>query len=248
MHPIETIPAAKERRPPFPWRELLIYLVGGFGLFLIASIGAGFLVETGSVWAIVLLAACNLLFIGGSAYYLGVRRGKTSWVEIGFWPVKWQWRWLFIAIAISIGLMPLRGLLGLIVSLLLEGNLDNLQARGDILLGGFELSWLGFALSFLSVAIFVPVSEELYFRGLLHRLFQPYFKFWPRVLLSSTLFALAHFDSLGVAASSFVMGVVIAIAYEKTRSLWLPIAIHMTTNGIAMVILYVVTLLADVLI
>ncbi|MCJ7623777.1 MAG: CPBP family intramembrane metalloprotease, partial [Anaerolineaceae bacterium] len=208
----------------------------------------GTLVETGSVWTIVLLAACNLLFIGGSVYYLGVLRGKTSWEEIGFWPLKWQWRWLLIAIALSIGIMPLRGLLGLIVSLLLEGGLDSLQARGDLFLGGFELSWLGFALSFISVAIFVPISEELYFRGLLHRLFQPHFKFWPRVLLSSTLFALGHFDSLGVAASSFVMGVVIAIAYEKSRSLWLPIAIHMTTNGIAMVLLYILTLLEDLLI
>lgn len=246
MDQIETTPSTEEHPPSFPWRELLIYLAGGFGLFLFASLGVGTMVKTGSVWAIVALTACNMLFIGGSAYYLGVRRGKTSWDEIGFWPVKWQWRWLLIAIALSVGLMPLRGLIGLIVSLLLEGGLDSLQARSDILLGGFELSWPSFALNFLSVAIFVPISEELYFRGLLHRLFQPYFKLWLRVLLSSTLFALAHFDSLGVAASSFVMGVVIAVAYEKTRSLWLPIAIHMTTNGIAMVMLYVVTLLADV--
>ena len=245
MNQFETNPNSEIKSVSFPWLELLMYLAGGFGSFSLASLGVGFLVEPGNVWTIVVLSLCNLLFIGGSACYLGVLRGKTSWKEIGFWPANWKWEWLLTASALSIGLMPLRGIIGLAATLLLDGSLESLQARSEILLGGVELSWTGFALSFLSVAIIVPISEELYFRGLLHRLFQPHLKFWPRVLLSSTLFALAHFDSIGVVVSSFVIGIVIAVAYEKSKSLWLPIAIHMTTNGIAIVLLFIAVLLSE---
>jgi membrane protease YdiL (CAAX protease family) len=74
---------------------------------------------------------------------------------------------------------------------------------------------------------------------LIHNWFAEHFRFWPRVLLSSAIFGLGHFDSIGVVISSFVMGVVIAIAYERTQTLWLPIAIHAVTNSAAIVLLFV---------
>ena len=242
------LPIASPAASRFPWGELLLYLLGGFGLFSLASVGVAFLSPHLGQTAIVLVALTNLVFIGGSAWYLGVLRHKTSWDAMGFVPVRWRWSWLFIAIGLSLALMPLRGLAGLIASYLIEGGLDSLQARADLMMGSsMEFSWLGFALTFVSVGIIAPLSEELYFRGLLHRLFQPHLKFWLRVLLSSSLFALAHFDSVGVVVSSFVMGVIIALAYERSKSLWLPIAIHMATNSIAVLLLYLMLLLHNIL-
>jgi len=223
----------------FPWGEFLLYLLGGFGVYSLVSIGVGALVPFLGQWSIALVVLSSVAFIGGSAWYLGVRRGKTSWAEMGFLPLKWRRGWLLLAIGLSIGLMPVRGLVGLLASYLVEGGIDSLQARADLLMGGaMEFSWLGFALTFIFVGVIAPVSEELYFRGLLHRFLQPHLRFWPRVLVSSTLFSLAHFDSIGVVVSSFIMAVVIAIAYERSKSLWLPIAIHITTNSIAVGILY----------
>ena len=234
--PVASPPDIPQR---LPWGELLLYLVGGFGVFSLASIGVGYLIPFLGQWSIVLVVLSNVAFIGGSAWYLGVLRKKTSWDAMGFLPVKWNWGWLFVAIGLSVTLMPVRGLVGLLVSYLVEGGIDSLQTRADLIMGGaMEFSWLGFSLTFLFVGIIAPISEELYFRGLLHRFFQPYLKFWPRVLVSSMLFSLAHFDSIGVVVSSFLMAVVIAIAYERTKSLWLPIAIHITTNSIAVIILY----------
>ena len=240
--------ASETPRQRFPWGELLLYLVGGFGVFTLGSIGVSYLAPHVGHWSILLVALNNLLFIGGSAWYLGVLRGKTSWQEMGFWPVRWRWTWLLVAIGLSIALMPLRGAIGVLVNYLFEGGLQSLQNRADLLLGeGMQFSWLGFALTFIGVGIIAPLSEELYFRGLLHRLFQPYMGLWPRVLLSSLLFSLGHFDSIGVMFSSYIMGVAIALAYERTKSLWLPIAIHMSTNSIAVVLLYASMLLQDVL-
>lgn len=224
---------------PFPWSELLLYIVGGLGVFTLASAGVGALGLDFGQWPILLIVFCNTAFLGGSAWYLGVLRKVTTWDEIGIFPIRWNWKWLWIALGISLALMPLRGLVGLLVSYLVEGGLQSLQNRADLLFGaGASFNWLDFGVRLVGVGIIVPISEELYFRGMLHRLFRPSLKFWPRVLLSSAIFALAHFDSAGVMVSSFIMAVVIAIAYERSNSLWLPIAIHATTNSIAVLLIY----------
>jgi membrane protease YdiL (CAAX protease family) len=59
-------------------------------------------------------------------------------------------------------------------------------------------------------------------------------------LLSSALFALGHFDSAGVVASSFFLGLVCAVALERGRSLWLPVAIHALNNSLAVMLLYLI--------
>lgn len=221
-------------------------MAGGFGVFTIASAAVGFWGPTAGLWPVILVVLCNLLFIGGSAWYLGVLRKATTWEEIGIFPIRWRWRWLGIALALSLVLMPLRGLIGLLVSMLVEGGMQSLQNRADLLMGtGTSFSTLEIIVRLVGVGLLVPISEELYFRGMLHRLFIPFLKFWPRVLLSSTLFALAHFDSPGVVVSSFIMAVVIAVAYEKSKSLWMPIAIHATTNTIAVLLLFAATALQN---
>lgn len=226
-----------QTRPTTGW-DLLFYLLGGFGLFLLLSIAAGLLLRTISIWLTLTAYALNVFCLGGSVYLLGIVRNKLSWLEMGFWPVVWRWRWLLLAVGLSIAFIPLRVALGLAVQFLLEGNLDSLQGRTDVLTAGGQFSLLGFLITLIGAGILVPIAEELYFRGLLHRWFEPRLPFWPRVLISSLFFGLAHFDSVGVVASSYVMGVVNAVAYEKSKSLWLPILIHMSTNSIAVLLLY----------
>ncbi|MBN1935072.1 MAG: CPBP family intramembrane metalloprotease [Anaerolineae bacterium] len=225
-------------RPRSNWLDLLIYLFGGFGLFVLVSLGVGLLVQKTTIWVTALALVLNIVFIGGGVWVWGVLRRKTSWREMGFWPVNWQRKWLPVALGVSVAFIPLRALLGVLVQLLLEGNLDSLQGRTDVLTAGGQFSLLGFLITLIGAGILVPIAEELYFRGLLHRWFEPRLPFWPRVLISSLFFGLAHFDSVGVVASSYVMGVVNAVAYEKSKSLWLPILIHMSTNSIAVLLLY----------
>lgn len=225
-------------RPRSNWIDLLIYLFGGFGLFLLVSLGVGWLVREVTLWVTALALLLNIVFIGGGVWVWGVLRGKTSWREMGFWPVHWQWKWLAWAAVLSVVFMPLRALLGLAVQALLEGGLEGLENRANILTTGGQFSLLGFLITLIGAGILVPIAEELYFRGLIHGWFQPRLPFWPRVLLSSVFFGLAHFDSVAVVASSYVMGVVNAVAYEKSKSLWLPILIHMSTNSIGVILIY----------
>jgi membrane protease YdiL (CAAX protease family) len=225
---------------PQGWLDLILYLLIGFGSFILLSGLVGFLLQELSLGASFLLFLANFVCLGGTTYLLGIRRGKISWAGLGLRPFRWRWRWLAMGVGLAILLLPGRAVLGLLVQMLVEGNLDSLQARSDLIMGGaLEFSWIGFFSTLVGAGILVPISEELYFRGLLHTWFWGKTdRVWLRVLASGTIFALAHADSLSVVAASFVIGLVNAYAYERTRSLFIPIIIHMTTNSAAVLLLY----------
>ena len=224
------------------WRELALYLVVGFGLYILASIPLIFLVGGDfseiSIGVTAAIGILNAVCLIGTVYLTGVRRGKISWAGLGFVPPSIKVEWILVAILVSLVLIPLRAVLGAAAEWMVSGNLDSLQVRGDVLFAGAEPSLGNFLVSLFIIAILVPVSEELYFRGLLYRWFQLRFRLWPAVLLSSLLFGLAHYDSLAVVISSFVLGVVNALAMQRTKSIWVPIVMHAVTNGTAVVIMY----------
>jgi membrane protease YdiL (CAAX protease family) len=170
-------------------------------------------------------------------WVLGVGRGRFTWAEIGFWPARWQPWYLAAALGLMVAFTPLRALLALAVQWLLEGSLDSLQSRSDLLGTGLD-SPVAFGLTLLFAGLLVPISEELYFRGLLLRWFQPRLGRWPRIVLTAVLFGLAHFDSVGVMVSTFLLGLFCADAYERTRSIWFAIAIHAVNNSVAVFLLY----------
>jgi len=78
-------------------------------------------------------------------------------------------------------------------------------------------------------SILAPVVEELIFRGvLLHR----WAAKWgtPRaVWISSILFGIGHVDVLG----ALIFGYALCAIYIRTRSLWVPILIHVVNNASA---------------
>lgn len=226
--------------PPQSWLDLALYLLVGVGSFLLVSTLIASQFQELSLGASFLLFLANFTCLGGTTYLLGIRRGKLSWAQLGLRPLRWRWEWLVIGVGLAVLLLPVRAALGLLVQWAIEGNLDSLQARGDLITGGaLEFSWLGFLSTFIGVGILAPISEELFFRGLLHTWFwSKTSRVWLRVLASSALFALAHADSISVVAASSVIGVVNALAYERTRSLFIPIVIHITTNSAAVLLIF----------
>jgi membrane protease YdiL (CAAX protease family) len=235
---------------PRPYRlattlwDLILYLLVGLGLFAAASllVVAWFGDRPLLLTAGALLA--NFLALSATVYLLGIRRRKVTWAQLGLRPLRWQWRWVWWAIGLALVFIPLRAALGLLVELLLSGNLDSLEARSDLLLGG-GATLPGFLITLIGAGLLVPVAEELFFRGLLHNWFRQRLSLWPAALCSGALFGLAHFDSVGVVVASFIMGVVCAIAYEQTHSILLPIGIHAVTNSTAVILLYAALVMAD---
>ena len=217
--------------------DLLLYLLSGIGLFILFSGLLASITEAGTLLDSALRFLLNMFFLGGTTLLMGVYRRKITWNQLGLHGSRWRFQFLWIALLLGLAINPIRALLALIVQNLWGGGLEALEGRAEVIMGG-GFSWPALIITLIGVGILIPIAEEMYFRGLLHNWFAEHFRFWPRVLLSSTIFGLGHFDSIGVVISSFVMGIVIAIAYERSKTLWLPIAIHAVTNSGAVLLLY----------
>jgi membrane protease YdiL (CAAX protease family) len=83
-----------------------------------------------------------------------------------------------------------------------------------------------------AIVVFAPIAEELFFRGIV-------FNAWLReagrawaYVGSSALFALIHLSLVSL-LPIFLLGLALAWAYQRTRSLLTPIVMHATVNGIS---------------
>jgi hypothetical protein len=221
------------------WLDLVLYLVIGLGLFFGTGYALRGVLHAGDLASSAVIYSLNVLFFIGTVYLVGVRRGKLSWREIGFAPPRWKWNWLLLAGTVVFFLYPVRIGLALLITLLVEGNLNSLadSARIQILMpSGFN--WLNFLVTLLMAGVAAPISEELFFRGALFTWFREHYSLWPAVLLSSTIFALGHIDTFAVVITSFVIGVVNAWLFDRTKSIWLPIVIHVINNSFALILAY----------
>jgi membrane protease YdiL (CAAX protease family) len=89
------------------------------------------------------------------------------------------------------------------------------------------------ATSFLFFAV-AAAAEEAMFRGYAFQALVQGIGVWPAVLASSALFAYAHGGNANVTplalANIFLAGVMLAVAYLRTRSLWFATAVHLGWN------------------
>jgi membrane protease YdiL (CAAX protease family) len=227
-------PPAQDTR----WRELALYVAGGLGLFVVLGLVLGPRIGTAhSLLVSLVLYLVNFVCFAGVAYVLGVRRQGLTWAEFGLRPFAPHW--LGAALLAALALLPVRACSALAAQMLVGGGLPNLQGRMDIIVPPGDPG-LNLLATLAGAGLLAPLAEELYFRGLLHRWFWARFpgQPWLRVALSAGLFALGHFDSAGVAASSFFLGVLCALVYERTRSLWPSIVVHAVNNSLAVLAVY----------
>jgi membrane protease YdiL (CAAX protease family) len=83
----------------------------------------------------------------------------------------------------------------------------------------------------LAVAIIGPIAEELVFRGLFYALLVGRIGWIATVLGTALVWSCLHYaESPAVIALFFVDGVLLGAARHHTRSLYVPIAMHVTWN------------------
>ena len=93
----------------------------------------------------------------------------------------------------------------------------------------------------LGMLIIAAAFEELLFRGYLLQTLMKGIGFWPAMILMSCIFGLLHSNNqnasrLGV-FNTIVAGMMLSLAYLKTRSLWFPYGIHLAWNvGTGMIV------------
>ncbi|MGI8913414.1 MAG: CPBP family intramembrane glutamic endopeptidase [Chloroflexota bacterium] len=100
------------------------------------------------------------------------------------------------------------------------------------------------ALAFVVVAGVAPLVEEALFRGVLYQWLRGRLGVAPAVVVDALIFASAHLVS-GVAGLwkllpvLFVMGCILALVFQRTRSLFASMLLHGANNGLAIIALLV---------
>lgn len=92
----------------------------------------------------------------------------------------------------------------------------------------------------LLIIVAAPLSEEIFFRGFLFGGLRRGAGFIGAALVSSGIWGLFHYtgtDSWGVVLQLALFGVALAWLYERTGSIWPPIAVHAFNNALAFTLL-----------
>jgi uncharacterized protein len=103
-----------------------------------------------------------------------------------------------------------------------------------------------YVLAFITLVIVAPIAEELLFRGYLFGKLKKFFPLWIAILVTSVLFAALH-GAWNLALDTFALSIVMCLLRVSTGSLWAPIMLHMTKNGIAFYILFINPVLLNTL-
>lgn len=98
---------------------------------------------------------------------------------------------------------------------------------------------LNFILGSIGAVIIAPFLEELMFRGILLPWLRRVLGPWPAIVISSFLFAIAHFDAWPAPIALFVLAFFLGYLAYGTTSLIAPVVLHATFNAANMALLIV---------
>jgi membrane protease YdiL (CAAX protease family) len=88
------------------------------------------------------------------------------------------------------------------------------------------------------MVVLAPVGEEFFFRGVLYNLCRGWTSPWVAAFLSALVFTAVHREPLWF-LPILILGIGLALAYEHTDRLTVPVVMHAVQNGISLGILYV---------
>lgn len=110
-----------------------------------------------------------------------------------------------------------------------EGSTGQFEALG---FDSLAMDWLPITILFIAIAVISPIKEEVLFRGVFYLFLSKKWSFWLGLIISSIVFGLLHPDNI---LSATMMGMVLVVLYKLTRTLIVPIMLHIVWNAYAFV-------------
>ena len=184
--------------------------------------------------AIVGMAAYGAILL--AVYLAIVRRRHLSWAAVGFRQPPLLA--LLLSPLIVLGQLMAVAIVNVVVTRF-TGAIENPQIKS--ISGGQGFSWINFVLMLLLAGVVAPIVEETFFRGLLFGWLRSRLPLVVAVILSAAIFAAAHVIPILLPAL-FAVGIILALAYHLSGSLWVSILLHALQNSFAVVLIF--TLLA----
>lgn len=197
----------------------LVYLIQAGGLQETASAGQRLINSTLYVTLIGDLTAAIILYLFYRKDQMHRKEGFSGTGKAFVWapPVIW---FSVIILAIATGQFL--------------NDLINGLHLNDLFTGYSEVSEQAFSgqpvgLMILVVGIIGPICEELMFRGIVFHRLKDWVKPQAAIVISALLFAIYHGNVVQFFYAT-CMGVMLAIIYDKTGTLWISIVAHIAAN------------------
>lgn len=104
---------------------------------------------------------------------------------------------------------------------------------------GFDTSTFGAISAGILIVGLAPLAEEVFFRGFFYGGLRSRMPAVAAAVISGLFFGVIHITTgnLAVVAQLTMLGIILALLYERTGSLWPPIAVHLINNALAFTIL-----------
>lgn len=180
---------------------------------------AGLLVS--GLMGLLALAAAALIRVRGLAAF-GFRRARGRQLIVGA----------------ALGLVAfVLGSVAAMVYTLLSGDAENVQTSYQAGAAGGLFSLL---LTFLAGSIITPIGEEAFFRGVVANVLLARYGAWVGVVVSSAVFAVAHGIN-PVMVVAFIVGVLTALLFRWSRSIWPGVLLHGVNNLTALLLPVIIT-------
>jgi membrane protease YdiL (CAAX protease family) len=243
------IPTTVEGRPRSTWGwfeavgvYFLALLASGFASYPVLAVLGDTTVD-GAIGQSEILATivADVVIVGVLVFWLA--RWHREWrAAMVLPPPRGRiWRNLLYGAVAGLILVPAVGLIsGGIAAIFREAVGHEVSVPDQVAPG---LSPLASGVLMLLAVVMAPLSEELFFRGLLFRTVRDRHGFWPAALGSAIPFGLVHFvpsqgiDVLVLQLTMVFTGLGLAWIYERRGSVVAPIAAHMAFNVVGLVVI-----------
>lgn len=160
------------------------------------------------------------------AWLFSVRKYRCRWEALGFrkFDIK---KGLLLAIIITC--------IGLGISIGYEALLQRLGwgTSSDNYLF-FNANGIGIAFFAITAAVVAPLAEETFFRGFMFAGIRKRIGFAWAAIISAAIFAIAHLSTESL-VPIFLLGLMLAWLYHKTKSIWPCIIVHAAYNSIGVI-------------
>lgn len=204
---------------------ILAFAAAGLALAWLATSYAGVPISpfAQTLIALGLPPAATLTCVG----LIGVRWCGLRWADLGFRRVRPAS--ILRAIGIWLLCLPVVGALVYVMFRITGSTAIGRQVELIPSLGSPE-PWQIPILAAL-IVFAAPLAEEMLFRGLLFGWLRRHVSFWPSAFASALVFSLLHMI-VEVIPPTIALGLVFAWMYERSGSLWTPVAVHTLHNGL----------------
>jgi uncharacterized protein len=157
-------------------------------------------------------------------YFIALRPKGLSWREAGvkaFDGKDWK----------LIGLYSVILLAGAVILVVLTSFIGNSWENSKTEAMQQNVTFFTVLIAFISAAVISPIYEEIFYRGFLYRWLRTRMGLTGALLVSSFIFTIIHIPTFNAMPVNFFSGIIFALAYERTGSIWPSVLIHGLTNG-----------------